>query len=125
MRKKSTRKIRPVVLPLGIKRLDLIEMPGHVALLALGQDWLTDSHYADLFSSCYLGLDLSEPDSRIHQLAKQGIQLLTDRSTDHELMRSVIGTVLQWVATQPNVKIHNAVCNRLNYFDRKAKDTPR
>lgn len=118
MRKRSNRKIKPAVLPLGIKRLDLIEMPGHVALTALGQSWIEDSHYADLFTACYLGIDLSEPASEIHKLALQGIDLLNNNSEDFDTIRNVIGTVVQWVATQPNIKIYNAVSNRLQHLNR-------
>lgn len=120
MKKRCHRKVRPTLLPLGMKRLDLIEMPGHVALTALGQAWMNDSHYADLLTALYLGLDLSEPESDIHALSLQGIDLINNKSTDFNEMKNVIGTVVQWVATQPNKNIYQAVSKRLHVLDRLA-----
>jgi hypothetical protein len=96
-----------------MKRLELIEMPGHVGLMALGQDWMTERHYYDLMTACCLGYDMSQPGDEIHELSLRGTELLTSKSTNYDEMRSVIGTVVQWIATQPNQKIWNATMRRL------------
>lgn len=105
-----------------MKRLELIEIPGHVGLLALGQDWMTVGHYADLMTACCLAYDLSQgTDDRIHGLSSRGIEMLESNSTNYDEMRDVIGTVVQWIATQPNVKIYNATLKRLKRLDEQER----
>lgn len=105
-----------------MKRLELIEIPGHVGLLALGQTWMTTEHYADLVTACYLGYDLSEnTDPEIHELAAKGIALLEKNNGEFEEMRHIVGTVVQWVAKQPNVKIYNATVKRLRQLDEQER----
>ena len=104
------------MLPLGMKRLDLIEMPGHIALMALGQPWENDSHYADLCAAVDLGCRISD-DEHIKELCAIGRQLLLDNSTDYPRIRQVIGPVLQWISQQPNKRIHDAALSRLKEYD--------
>lgn len=108
MKKRTKRKQNPVLLPLGMKRLNLIEMPGHVALLALGQPWMNDSHMADLFSTCVISEELSD-NEEISSLADTGIKLLSEGSTDYDQIKKVIGTLITWVSSQPNKDVHDAV----------------
>ena len=97
-----------------MKRLDLIEMPGHVGLLALGQDWMTERHFADLMTACYLAMDLSEPGSEMHALGFRGGQLLADKSTEYDEIRTIVGTIVQWISKQPNTDIWHAAYSRLS-----------
>lgn len=96
-------------------------MPGHVGLMALGQPWMNEGHYADLVTGCCLTMDLSEANSEIHQLARQGYDMLVARSTEFDAMKQIIGTVIQWLATQPNTKIHRAAVKRLRDFDEQRR----
>jgi hypothetical protein len=104
-----------------MKRLNLIEVPGHVALLALGHPWMTDEHLADLWTACTLGMDLSDEDEAIKQLSITGRDLLINKSTDYQTMKHVIGTVIQWVSTQPNRRIHDAVTRRLKELNEQER----
>lgn len=104
-----------------MKRLDLIEVPGHVALLALGQDWMTDAHIADLWTACQIGIDIADNDSNIRDLAQQGKHLLIEKSDDYESMKQIIGTVIQWISTQPNRRIHDAVTKRLRELNEQER----
>lgn len=103
-----------------MKRLELIEMPGHVGLMALGQPWMTEAHFADLITACELGIDLAK-DEEMRQLCVTGRDMLLNRVTDFEEMRQVIGQVVQWVATQPNHRIYDAVIKRLNRIDEQKR----
>ncbi len=123
MRKKSKRVQRPILLPLGMKRLDLFEFPKHAALLALGQPWMTGDHLADLLSACELGMELGQSEPEIHTLALQGMRFLLDNVDRSDMtikpvahleeMRHVLGQVVQWITYQPNRAVHDAVVKRL------------
>lgn len=103
-----------VVLPLGMKRLQYMELPGHVALMALKQDWWTIEHYADLKTTCLLCCDLAQPDDHIKSLAQRGLHMLEDIDNhDVNEIRQVIGTAVQWLAAQPNTKIYKATVARM------------
>lgn len=104
-----------------MKRLELIEIPGHVGLLALGQDWMTVEHYADLMTACCLSYDLSGKENAIRELAQRGIEMLEANSSDYEELRRVIGTLIQWLSTQSNVKIYNATQQRLKKLDEQER----
>lgn len=96
-------------------------MPGHVGLLAFGQPWMTDAHWADLMTACELGIRLSSKDDPIHELSLHGRALITNEASDVDEVRRVVGEVVQWVAQQPNGRIHAAVTQRLKEFDEQAR----
>lgn len=98
----------------------MFELPNHISLLALGQSWCTDAHYADLAATCHLAVDISD-DPQITELAQRGLQMLVDRNDDHEEVRQVIGTVLQWVGQQPNSSIYNAALSRLKALNESTR----
>jgi len=98
MRKKNPRRPKPVLLPLGMKRLQHIEWPGHAALLALGQSWITEDHLADLMVACQIAIDLTPSDDPLHQSAE---------------LRDHLGPIIQWIVTQPNRLIHDVAIKRL------------
>jgi hypothetical protein len=58
---------KPVVLPLGIRRADMMELPGFAASLALGQEWFCEQHVYDLLSAADL----------VRRIAKDGHPILT------------------------------------------------
>lgn len=103
-----------------MKRLELIELPGHVGLMALGQPWMTEAHFADLVTACELGIDLAE-DDEIRQLCVTGRNMLFNRVASFDEMRHVIGQVVQWVATQPNHRIYDAVTKRLKVINEQER----
>lgn len=103
-----------------MKRLELIELPGHVGLMALGQPWMTEAHFADLVTACELGIDLAQ-DDEIRQLCVTGRDMLMNRVTDFDEMRQIIGRVVQWVATQPNHRIYDAVTKRLKRLNEQER----
>lgn len=106
-----------------MKRLELIELPGHVGLIALGQPWMTDEHIADLLVACQIGCDLAQQEDEIHTMATEGKHLLLSGSTDYDTMRQTIGAVVQWVATQPNRKIHDVVTRNLKKMYAQSPNT--
>ena len=110
-----------MLLPLGMKRPEIFELPGHIALALLGHPDFNESHRADLAVACYLGCDLSQDDPTINELANNGLQLLQSNSNDYDLMRYTIGTVLQWINTQPNRRVHDASMRRLKEYDEQKR----
>ena len=98
-----------------MKRTDIFELPGHIALAMLGHPAMNDAHRADLLVACQLGIDLG--DERIRELASSGLAMLQQGSSDYDQMRHAIGTVLQWIGTQPNRTVHDAVMRRLKRLD--------
>lgn len=103
-----------------MKRLELIEWPGHVALMALGTEWMSEEHWADLATACRLCADLAT-DEAIHTLAQRGLDLLADEASDIDEMKRVIGQIVQWVALQPNRSIHDATIKRLRELDEQER----
>ena len=104
-----------------MKRLQLIEFPCHVGLIGLGQPWMTEAHFADLMTGCFLAHDLSQDHPAIRRLSIDGINLLKARSDDYDSIRSIVGTLVQWLTTQSNVKIYNAVSTRLHNLDEQER----
>lgn len=98
----------------------MFELPNHISLVALGQPWCNDSHYADLVATCHLANDISD-DPEITELAQRGLQMLLERHDGYDEMRHVIGTVLQWVGQQPNSKIYTAALKRLKDIDESTR----
>lgn len=76
---------------------------------------MNESHRADLIVACQLGIDLGN--DRIRELASRGLAMLQQGSSGHDQMRHDIGTVLQWIGTQPNRHVHDAVMRRLKRLD--------
>ena len=96
-----------------MKRAELIELPGHVGLIALGQPWFNDRHLADLATACYIAIDIADKDSDVFQMAMNGLHMLHDQCDDYVRMKHEIGTVVQWVSVQPNKKVYDSVVKRL------------
>lgn len=103
-----------------MKRLELIELPGHVGLMALGQSWMTDAHFADLMSACELGIELAKDDD-VRDLCMTGRAMLLGKDINIDEMKQVIGQVVQWVATQPNHRIYDAVTKRLKALNEQER----
>lgn len=99
-----------------MKRLNLIEMPGQIALLALGQPWITEAHMCDLMAAVDIGERISKDDT-ITALCLEGKRLLLDGSKDYDAIRKAIGPVIHWISQQPNRVIHDAALQRLKEYD--------
>lgn len=110
---KKRRIPKPVNLPLNIKRLDMIELPGHVALLALDQPWCDWRHLADLGAHIRLAEELAtrrnEPAiKQIASRAKDMMQTMTGMPCELAEFRKLVGVTLPWVSRQPNAEIERA-----------------
>lgn len=104
-----------------MKRVELVEVPGQVALMALGQPWMTPAHLADILTACYLGLDLSNENDEIHQLSQRAIGMIDSIDNNMDELKHIVGTIIQWIGTQPNVRIYNATVNRLRKLDEQER----
>lgn len=107
MSKKKAYRPKPIVMPLNIKRLDMLELPGHIALLALDQPWLARKHIADLGAHVAITGCVSHEvgDEYIQRLAKRAADLLGDLSEPPKEvaeLRRIVGTTLQWLSFQSN-----------------------
>lgn len=91
-------------------------MPAHIALMALGQPWITESHMCDLMAAIDIGERISN-DSAISALCSEGKRLLIEGSTDYDAIRKTIGPVIHWVSQQPNRVIHDVALQRLKEYD--------
>lgn len=121
---KPKRIAKPIRLPLGIKRLDLIELPGHIALLALDQPWLRPEHYADLGAHIRLVQELAERKNDNAMLAvilraKELMQTMTGDADELAEFRRLVGASLPWVSRQPNAEIERAAKKFLAAYDKR------
>lgn len=96
-----------------MKRLDLIELPGHIALLALDQPWCDARHLADIGAHIRLAEELAtrknEPAVReIAVKAKEMMQTMTGTPEELAEFRKLVGATLPWVSRQPNAEIERA-----------------
>lgn len=120
---------KPIRLPLGIKRLDLIELPGHIALLALDQPWCLPDHYADLGAHIRLAeiVAQSRKNDEIAKIlgrAKHIMQSWDNSPEEIAEFRKLIGVTLPWIAQQPNVEIERAALRCLKAYDSSRNSTP-
>lgn len=120
---KKKRIAKPICLPLGMKRLDLIEMPGHVALLALDQAWCRPEHYADLGAHIRLAEELAtrKQDQAVMQIVARAKRIMQDMTgTPEEIaeFRRLVGATLPWVSMQPNGEIDRAARKFLAAYDK-------
>lgn len=114
---------KPVHLPLGMKRLNLIELPGHIALLALDQPWLRPEHFADLGAHIRLTEELAtrRNDSDMLLLirrAKTLMQSMDGNKAEIAEFRRLIGISLPWVSIQPNAEIERAATKFLRSYEK-------
>lgn len=110
---KLKRIAKPIRLPLGIKRLDLIELPGHIALLALDQEWLRPEHLADLGAHIRLVEEIAgrrHDDAMVAIIGRAKSLMQTMDGSPDELaeFRKLVGASLPWVSRQPNLEIERA-----------------
>lgn len=114
---------RPTLLPLGMKRLDLIELPGHIALLALDQPWCRPEHLADLGAHLRLAEELAarqknEAIRALTRRAKELMQSMTDEPDSLAEFRRLVGMTLPWVSLQPNAEVARVSCKFLAAYDK-------
>jgi hypothetical protein len=107
MKKRSVYRPKPVIMPLNIKRLEMLELPGHIALVALDKPWLTKCHLADLGAHVAITGCVAHElgDEKMQELAQRAADLLGDLSTPPlqvDELRSVVGITLQWLSQQSN-----------------------
>lgn len=120
---KKKRIAKPICLPLGVKRLDLIELPGHIALLALGQPWCRPEHLADLGAHVRLAEELAtrKGDENVLKIATRAKRMMQDMTgTPEEIaeFRRLVGATLPWVSMQPNGEIDRAARKFLAAYDK-------
>lgn len=101
---------KPIVLPLNMKRLDLLELPGQVALLALDQPWLTDGHLADLAAHLSIAHSIAKQTKNddIQRIAERAADLMSDPNADADTIKEVrrlVGVTLPWMSQQSNILI--------------------
>lgn len=116
--------VKPIRLPLNMKRLDLIETPGHIALLALDQPWLLPDHYAILAAHIRLTEELaarkgSDEVGNLARRAKEIMSTMTDNPGAIAEFRKLVGATLPWVSQQPNVEIDRAARKFLAAYDKR------
>ena len=120
-RKKSNRKPRPVLLPLGMKRADKIELPIRLALQALGTDWLTMDHVSEIF----VHGDVIQKITEDPQTKRFGVMLMANAlrvkeryertgkvgvtGDELKLFKEILPASIEWLQEQPNHLIHRAV----------------
>ena len=98
-------------------------MPGHIALLALGQPWCRPEHLADLGAHLRLTEELAsrkgdEIIKAIATKAKRMMQNLTGEPQELEEFKRLVGATLPWVSMQPNGEIDRVVRKFLAAYDK-------
>tara|TARA_R110000868_G_scaffold20802_1_gene87418 strand:+ start:143 stop:466 length:324 start_codon:yes stop_codon:yes gene_type:complete len=106
-----------------MKRLDLIELPGHIALLALDQPWLLSDHLADLGAHIMMVEEVagrrSDPAMQtIIQRAKELMQTMKGDPEELAEFRQLVGVSLPWISRQPNFEIERAAKKFLAAYDK-------
>lgn len=97
------------LLPLGIKNQTKTELPALVALEAIGQDWFSESHRADLLAIALVGQMLAEEGSFIHLIAGELIGFLQNDELNIDEVRPVVMDISAWLQVQPNGRIDAAI----------------
>lgn len=104
-----------------MKRLDLIELPGHIALLALDQPWLMPEHFAILAAHIRLTEEVAtrREEPGIVEIARRARALMQEMETADQIaeFRRLVGPTLPWVSRQPNFEIERAAKKFLAAYD--------
>lgn len=97
------------LLPLGIKQRTRTELPALIALEALGQPWFCETHLTDLMAVAMVCQLAAKPESEIHALASELFELLGQETLDRERIRPLVVLTNDWLQSQPNGRIQNAI----------------
>lgn len=121
MRKRSAYRPKPVVKPLGIKQVNILEIPGRVGQLALGTDWLDMVHLRDIGAHALLAERVAKSlsDTEKAQMATEIAAICVraeDRfertgragttGADMIRLRELLDETLPWMNRQPNFVIY-------------------
>jgi hypothetical protein len=107
-----------------MKRLNYLELPGHIALLALDQEWLQPEHLADLGAHLRLAETLAERkgDADIATVARKAKQIMAGMNNEPgsvEEFRKLVGVTLPWVSRQNNIEIDRIARGFGDAFDKR------
>jgi hypothetical protein len=100
---------RRKLLPLGIKKRTTTELPGLIALQAVGQSWFCEQHLTDLMALAMVGQLAAEPGSAAHAAADGLFALLGREPLDHGQLAPLVLLVNDWIQRQPNGRIQDAI----------------
>lgn len=116
MRKKNSKST--AVLPLGIKNRMQTELPGLVALTAIGEPWFSETHQSDLLAVALITRELATPDSLQAWCATE-LQRLCERpiTIDDKVAVAVnLAECLPWLQLQSNTRIERALRNVMTRY---------
>lgn len=111
MRKRSSYKPKPVVMPLNTKKLDMLELPGHIALQAIGQPWWNEAHLADLKAHVVLAFLVARKvdNEQVQDIAIKALEILSKHEFTKEDVTPLLGVTLEWLSNQSNKLIYQEV----------------
>ena len=99
------------VLPLGIKDRVKTELPGLVALSAIGETWFSGQHQADLLAIALIVRELATVDSHQAQCSSELQRLCEAPITLANKLDIALNLAecLPWLQLQPNTRILQAL----------------
>ena len=89
----------------------MLELPGHVALQAIGQPWWCESHLADLKAHAVLAFFVAKRvhDEQVQDIAIKALEILSKQKFTKEDVTPLIGVTLEWLSNQSNKIIYQEV----------------
>lgn len=100
---------RKTLLPLGIKKRTVTELPALVALHAMGEPWFCDQHLSDLMALAMVCQFAAKPDSDVRAAAEELFVLLGQETLDREKIGPLVTFTNEWLQSQPNGRIQKAI----------------
>lgn len=129
-KRKKPYRPKPCVLPLGMRSSIAFEMPGYIASMALGQDYLAEQHIYDLLSNADMVRRIAPAGHPIRETADamvQAIAAIQERAQrlglgvsgdELRVLRKGVGLTIDYLRTVPNVAIDRAGRAALAEFNR-------
>ena len=136
MRKRCRRIHRPVLLPLGMKRLTELEIAPRMCVESIGQPWMSIDHIYQIGATALLAMeiatmrnDATARDSAMSVLeavrqledlhARVALSALTDG--DREAMQRKVCRMIDWISQQSNHDVDRASRKLVSDHDRLAR----
>ncbi len=123
-------KPRPIALPLGMRDAARMELPGYAASLALGRDYLSDDHIANIISSADMARRIAPEDNPVQEVANGMIAAcvaIHERAErtgkfgvtgdEMKLLREGLDVTMAFIRKASNISIIKASQEALREFD--------
>lgn len=133
MRKRSRRAHRPVLLPLGMKRLVELELVPRMCIESIGQPWMDADHVYQIGATALLAMEIANmrndaPGGQCASEVLASVRQLEDlhervssnalSAADREAMQLKVCRMIDWISQQQNHDVDSASRRLLAAQDR-------